>query len=158
MSAFAKQVEPGLAEEQTLEMVRELLLELGSKHAVEKVAPGASFDRDLGLGSLERVELLVRSEARFGVQLPDAVAQEAETIAEWVEAILNSGGGPPEAKERYRIVPPVRLAPPEPLSARTLVEALRAHAEIEPDRVHIHLPEDDQGRSEERRVGKECRL
>ncbi len=144
MPAFTKQVGPAVVEEQTLAMVREMLVELGSKHAVEKVTPGASFDRDLGLGSLERVELLVRSEARFGVQLPDDVAQEAETVGEWIDAILGSGG-PVETKERYRIVPPARLAPPEPVAATTLVEALRAHAEVEPDRIHIHLPEDDRG-------------
>ena len=53
-------------EERVLEIVRELALELGSSRAVRAVSPVASLERDIGLGSLERVELLVRLEAAFG--------------------------------------------------------------------------------------------
>lgn len=133
-----------VVEERTLEMVRGLLLELGSSLAAQKVSVGASFDRDLGLGSLERVELLVRCEARFGVQLPDEIAQTGDTVGDWVRAIVEGGSGG-AARTRYRILPPEREAPPEPATARTLVEVLRRHAEIEPNRVHIHLPEDETG-------------
>ena len=70
-------------EEQVVEIVRELLKELGSLQAVRLEA---SLDRDLGLGSMERVELLVRCEARFNRRLPDGIAQEAETLADWVRA------------------------------------------------------------------------
>jgi acyl carrier protein len=131
-------------QELLLELVRELLLELGSRQAAGKVSSGASLERDLGLGSLERVELLVRCEARFGVQLPDEIAQTGETVGEWARAIAEGGSGA-AARARYRITPPAREAPPEPVTARTLVEVLRRHAEIEPHRVHLHLLEDDTG-------------
>src|SRR5713226_3545540 len=75
-------------EAEILEIVRELLRELGSHRAAEAATLHSSFDRDLGLGSLERVELLVRCESRFNVRLPDEIAQRAETPAEWVRAIL----------------------------------------------------------------------
>ena len=144
MASPTTQIEPYWIEAQTLEMVREVLIELGSRHAAQIVSLHSSFDRDLGLGSLERVELLVRCEARFHVQLPDEIAQEAETPGEWVQAILNSTA-PAPLKPRYRIIPPSRQAPPAPDSAATLVEVLRRQTEIEPDRVHIHLPEEDSG-------------
>ena len=144
MASSTTQLAPYAVEEQVLQIVRELLRELGSRRAAEAVALEASFDRDLGLGSLERVELLVRCEAHFGVQLPDETAQEAETPAEWVRAILRGGAGI-EERPRYRIVPPQRQAPPAPENAVTLVEVLRRQAEIEPDRVHIHLLEEDTG-------------
>jgi len=142
--ATSTRIAPAWVEEQTLEVVRELLRELGSTRAAEIVTLESRFDRDLGLGSLERVELLVRCEMRFGVQLPDEIAQQGETPGEWVRAIVR-GGEAAQVQTRYRIVPPAREAPPAPESARTLVEALRRHSEIEPDRVHIHLPEDERG-------------
>lgn len=134
----------GAIEERALGIIRELLIEMGSPQAAEKVSLHSSLERDLGLGSLERVELLVRYEARFNTRLPDDIAQRAETPRDWVHALLENGRGKP-AQVRYEIKQPTRDAPPAPESARTLAEVLRRHAEIEPDRVHIHLLEDDSG-------------
>lgn len=144
MVTTSKPVEATAIEEQTLGIVRELLTELGWHQAAQAVSLDFHFDRDLGLGSLERVELLVRCEAGFNIRLPDEVAQQAETPADWVRAILEVGGTP-ATKLRYRIEQPSREPPPAPDSARTMVEVLRRHAEVEPDRVHIHLLEDDSG-------------
>jgi len=52
----------GSVEQQTLEVFRKLLSELGSPQAAENISLNSSLDRDLSLGSLERVELLVRLE------------------------------------------------------------------------------------------------
>jgi fatty-acyl-CoA synthase len=144
MTTTSKQLDGSSAEEQVLEIVRELLIELGSERAATNTTLHSSLERDLGLGSLERVELLVRSEARFNTHLPDEIAQEAETPADLVRAVLESGREK-GAKTRYRIIQPAREAPPPPASATTLVEVLRRHVEIEPDRVHIHLLEEDWG-------------
>src|SRR5579864_3052318 len=144
MAITPRQLEPTLIEAQTLEIFRELLNELGSHQAAESVTLNSSLDRDLGLGSLERVELLVRCEARFNTRLPDEVAQLADTPADWVHAVLE-GHKDNGHKQRYRIQQPGREAPPPPETARTLVEVLRRHAEVEPDRVHVHLLEDDTG-------------
>ncbi len=131
-------------EEQILETVRELLAELGSHRAAGHVTLHSSFERDLGLGSLERVELLVRCESRLRARLPDDVAQRADTPGEWVQALLEAEAGHAErvAEPRYRIQQPGREAPPAPASATTWVEVLRRHADLEPDRVQIHLLED----------------
>ena len=144
MATTPKQLDGTSVEEQVLEIVRELLTELGSSRAAHSASLDSSLERELGLGSLERVELLVRCEARFNMRLPDEIAQQAETPADWVRALVE-GGSKQTAKSRYRIVQPAREAPPAPLNAKTLVEVLRRHAEIEPDRVHIHLLEDDWG-------------
>ena len=65
--------------ERVLEVVRALLEELGSYGAVATLSAGSNLDRDLGLGSLERLELLTRLEIIFGVRLPDTVAADANT-------------------------------------------------------------------------------
>jgi len=144
------QIEDGVVEAQVLETIRELLNELGSQQAAQSLRLDSSIDRDLGLGSLERVELLVRCESRFGVRLPDEIAQEADTPADWARAITQgavpaTGVATEPANGRYKIIPAERHAPPPPDTARTLAEVLRGHAEVEPDRVHIHLPEDAAG-------------
>ncbi|MGH9395420.1 MAG: AMP-binding protein [Terriglobia bacterium] len=145
MPTIPKQVEAGSVEGQILAVVRELLLELGSTRAAEGLSMESLLDRDLGLGSLERVELLVRLEARFKTRLPEEVAQEAETPSDWARAIFD-GVDPSAGRARYRIVQPAREAPEAPASAVTWPEVLRRHAQVEPDRVQIHLLEEDSGR------------
>ena len=56
-----------------LDVVRSLLEELGSTGAIPVLSGNSHLDRDLGLGSLERVELLTRLESVFGVRVPDRV-------------------------------------------------------------------------------------
>ena len=77
--------------EHMLAVVRELLRELDSPRAAEHVSLDSSFDRDLGLGSLERVELLVRVERAFDGRLPDEVAQQADTPGEWLRTLDGAG-------------------------------------------------------------------
>jgi acyl carrier protein len=70
--------------------VRELLQELGSFGALPMLQPSSHLDRELGLGSLERVELLARLESEFGVVLPDRAAAEANTPDDLARAILEA--------------------------------------------------------------------
>src|SRR5690349_7946407 len=60
---------PETAEARVLEIVGALAFELGGPRARRAVTPDASLERDIGLGSLERVELLLRLESAFGVRL-----------------------------------------------------------------------------------------
>lgn len=145
MMAISKPVEAGSVEEQILEVVRELLTELGSERAAANLTMDSLLERDLGLGSLERVELLVRLEARFKTRLPEETAQEAECPADWARAIFD-GARPAARGSRYRILQPDREAPEAPAAARSWPEVLRRFAQIEPDRAQIHLLEEDSGR------------
>lgn len=142
--ATATQLDRAALEEQVLGIIREMLQELGSGQAVRTLKLDSALERDLGLGSLERVELLVRCEKRFQRQLPDTLAQNAESPADWVRALLVGQGSAGE-RQRYRIEQPAREAPAAPDSARTWSEVLRHHAEVEPDRVQIHLLEGESG-------------
>src|SRR2546425_7476275 len=133
-------------EEQTLAIIRELLAELRSDRAAQTISLHSSFERDLGLESLARVELLLRCETRFHARLPDEIAQRAETPAEWIQALRNGSGTVTGAvNARYRIRQPAREAPRAPESARDWVRVLRHHAEVEPDRAQVHLLEGDSG-------------
>ncbi len=60
-----KSIVPGVRE-RVLDVLRALLEELGSHGALPQLSATSNLDRDLGLGSLERVELLTRLEDAFG--------------------------------------------------------------------------------------------
>ena len=73
------------------------------------------------------------------------MAQEAETPSDWSRAIFD-GDRPTVGHQRYRIIQPARVASEAPASAKSWPEVLRHFAQIEPDRVQIHLLEEDHGR------------
>ena len=123
---------------------RALLNELGSDEAARNVSMRSSLERDLGLGSLERVELLVRLEASLGLRFPGNAAQDSETPADWVRAALATRPGTPTAT-RWPIRQPAREAASAPADARTFADVLSARAEQDPARVHIHLLDGDDG-------------
>lgn len=125
-------------EREILDAARELLLELGARDAVAKLSLEAAIDRDLGLGSLERVELLLRVEKRVGKRLPDDAAQRAETLGEWLAAL--EGSTETAQRRRYEIFQP-GPAPAPPVEATSFAEVLAWHAQRHPERVQVHLVE-----------------
>jgi fatty-acyl-CoA synthase len=137
----APKAEDATVGRQVLETIERLVAELGGPKARGAVSLDDALDRDLGIGSLERVELLLRLEKQFGVRLADAVMASAVTPLDLVAAIGSSGGAAPEAVPR-----PISPLPPgvsAPASAKTLNEVLRWHAEGTPERSHIFLREED---------------
>src|SRR5688500_16335960 len=77
-------------EEQVLEVIRTLAQEVGGGRAARAVAPRASLDKDIGLGSLEKVELLVRLEAAFGRPFDDRYLA-LDTPREFAGLMVNGG-------------------------------------------------------------------
>jgi 1-acyl-sn-glycerol-3-phosphate acyltransferase len=124
-----------------LAIVSTLVDELGGRPGDRSVGLDDRLDRDLGIGSLERVELLLRLEQRFGVRLPDAVMAEAVSPRDLVIAIR--GAGPAGLEAPPPAGPPLGEAAPPPVAARSLVSVLAYHAEATPERAHIFLRDDD---------------
>jgi acyl carrier protein len=143
MPTPAAHVTPARAEEQVLEIVRELLRDLGREDRAARATPDALFDRDLGMSSLDLLELIVRCESRFGVEAPDAAIADALTPALLARAIAESDPAP--AVAGYEIRQPRRGPAPPADDAETFLEVLSRHAEFEPERVHAHLLEKDNG-------------
>ncbi len=130
--------DPGI-EAKVLDVVTELVTELrgGARGAA---ARGDSLESDLGISSLERVELLIRLERAFGVRLGDAAMATAQTPADLAVAIAGAGDAAAERQPERRTAR--APASTSPATAETIVEALAWHAERVPDRVHIHLREE----------------
>jgi fatty-acyl-CoA synthase len=119
-----------------LELVRQLARETGGARAERAVAERASLEREVGLGSLERVELLARLERAFGRTLDDA-SLSLDTPAELARAMLAAAPGQPLAPPTPRPTPGAAHALRG--EVRTLVESLWRRAELEPERVHVLL-------------------
>ncbi len=128
-----------------LAAVRDLVRELGSPDAADRATLQSSLDRDLALGSLERVELLVRLERRLNARLPEQGLLAAETPGDWAHIALKAQETA-TAQARWPITQPRREAYPAPDSALTFTEVLGQQAERDPARVHIHLLDGDGGK------------
>jgi acyl carrier protein len=64
-----------------------------------QIVPEAGLESDLGADSLQRVEILMKLEERFGLALPDQEADEVRTVGEivnWIESKLAKGESLPE--------------------------------------------------------------
>ncbi len=142
---------PGLRE-RVLHVLRGLLAELGSHGAIETLSVTSNLDRDLGLGSLERVELLTRLEAVFDVRLPDTLAAEANTAEELIEAIGKAPGAA-TAEEEESSAPRAALAAQRMQAqaglsiaerAETLVEVIRYRGIHDANRAHLIITEQDE--------------
>jgi 1-acyl-sn-glycerol-3-phosphate acyltransferase len=125
--------------ERVVGIVRDLALEVGGDRAARAAAPEASLERDLGLGSLERVELLARLEAAFGHPLADGALQ-IDTPAGLARAVEDLGGAGPASHPRAETL---AAASDAASGARTIHEALYLRARAEPDRPSVYMREDD---------------
>ena len=66
--------------------VKEIVAEQLGKD-VNEIATGASFIDDLGADSLDIVELVMKMEEEFGIEIPDEEAEKIKTVNDVVEYI-----------------------------------------------------------------------
>ena len=130
------------AERRVIEVVRALALEVGGTRAERAVTPRASLDGEVGLGSLEKVELLVRLEAAFGVPFDDRFLS-LDTPRDLAALIADA---PQQDEPAASAEEPERVGAASPAApARTIHESLWNRAEREGDRPHVWLREDGAG-------------
>ena len=153
MATTTAQLDGSATQERVLEIVRGLLQELGSFGALPMLNDGSHLDRELGLGSLERVELLARLETEFGVRLPDRVASEANTPGDLARAILDApqaDSGEEQAFSALRASATTQKLHNEEaqagvFAAQTLIDVLRYRAAHDAERAHLLISEDAEG-------------
>ena len=153
MATPITQLDRSAVRERVLEVIRALLIELGSQGALPMLRPGSQLDRELGLGSLERVELLARLETAFDIRLPDRTVSEANTPDDLSRAILAAPGASTEdaqagsavrasvtAQKLHR-----EAADAGVFAAETLLDVLRYRAAHDAERTHLQITEDTDG-------------
>ncbi|MBX3635714.1 MAG: AMP-binding protein [Rubrivivax sp.] len=120
-----------------LALVESTLRDLqGAGAELPPVTADSVLDRDLGLDSLARMELLLRVERAFGVDLPEETLQRSETVADLLRAV--HGAAPATGTDRGAAAParplPAEAGAPDDTStgdlpdhAATLTEVLAWH-------------------------------
>src|SRR5277367_337790 len=114
----------------------------------------SQLDRDLGLGSLERVELLARLERAFGVRLADSVVAEANTPEDLAKALLVAPGAETqndEAASALRTAITTQKLHREAhdsgiFAAETLLDVLRYRATHDAEQTHLLITEETEGK------------
>ncbi|MDJ0945536.1 MAG: AMP-binding protein [Kiloniellales bacterium] len=132
--------------EKLLAIVRSLVLDLHPRRQAGLALDlGSRLDRDLGIDSLGRSELLLRIEAAFQVRLPEALLAEAETVGDLLEALETAAERPAggEALSPVPTAPELPIVVETPTAARTLPEVLAWHLERHPDRPQVTLLKDE---------------
>ncbi len=102
----------------------------------------SSLERDLGLDSLARVELILRLERDTGVSLPESALAAAETPRDLLRLLVAGAGKPARAAEQAVADLAHTSDVGVPDRAQTLTEALAWHVERQPERLTVHLYEE----------------
>jgi 1-acyl-sn-glycerol-3-phosphate acyltransferase len=138
--ALAEQV---LRERDVIALVAALVRELHPQRIrFIDVRPSSRIERDLGIDSLARTELILRIERAFRVRLPTQTIGEAETVHDLVRALEQAG---PALRGAAPLTPsgPALPSVPAASDARTLIEVLEWHAARHPDRLHLTVLQDE---------------
>jgi len=116
-------------------------------HFEAYVALDSSLERELGLDSLARVELVLRLEREFAASLPEQALASSETPRDLLRFLLASAGQAPKTADRTvaSLVQAEGVRPPD--AARTLTEALEYHTQRQPERLTVHLYEEGDEKS-----------
>jgi 1-acyl-sn-glycerol-3-phosphate acyltransferase len=127
-----------------LELVQKLTAEV-HPHASRVAATLDSPFDDLGIGSLELAELLLRVQDAFGVALPSQILASAETPRDLLQAVGRNHARVGELD--VGVVAPIATVAgsPAPVAASTLIDALDWHVGATPERTHIRILDESGG-------------
>ena len=170
-STTAQSCETPTSADAALRVIATVEATLRELHAGDPQLPpvllSSVLDRDLGFDSLGRMELLLRTERVFGVDLPADTLQRAETVADLLGAVQRSllqpgaGSTPPVGTTGHALPGPlVTPASPDPntaqsnppAQARTLLDVLAWHLQWHPDQTQLVVLADDTQPGSEQRI------
>ena len=106
------------------------------------ISPASRIERDLGIDSLGRTELILRVERAFRVRLPISIVGEAETVGDLLDALEQAV---PQSLLVHTAEPSRASLPlvPAAADARTLIEMLDWHVTQHANRLHLTVLQDD---------------
>ena len=128
-------------------VITDLVQELhGSKASALDVTLSSRLDRDLGIDSLGRTELILRIERAFRTRLPVSVMGEADTVGDLLIALQRVASDRETSDTGFLLPTEVgrdaaQVGPAA--EARTLVDVLEWHVARNPDHPHVTVLEDE---------------
>lgn len=130
-------------EPELLAVVRDLVRELQPQRLKRgDVTLNSRLDRDLGIDSLARTELVLRIERKFRVRLPVTAVAEMDTVGDLLKAVEDGAPGGLVTPITDVEIPGAKLIS-QPDHAKTLTEMLDWHAENNPDHLHVTVLQDE---------------
>lgn len=130
-----------------ISVVSDLVRELhGSRAAALDVTLSSRLDRDLGIDSLGRTELIVRIERVFRTRLPVSIMGEANTVGDLLSALKEAASRSGVSEADFILAPGVDSHIAEvvaAIEARTLIDVLEWHVARNPGRLHVTVLEDE---------------
>jgi len=131
-------------EQDVVGLVRDLVRELSPQRLKRgDVTLASRLDRDLGIDSLARTELVLRIERTFRVRLSVTEVAEMESVGDLLKAVEHAAPGGEPAPAHATIVQASTTLIGQPDHARTLTEMLDWHAENHPDHIHVTVLQDE---------------
>ena len=109
---------------------------------LESLTLDSSFDKDLGLDSLARVEFLARIERQFQITLPQQIFADIDTPKDLLLEISTANSSHKDGLLTEIIESDTAETHSAPHHAGTLLEVLDWHLETHPDRPHIRFYSD----------------
>ncbi len=103
----------------------------------------SAIERDLGVDSLGRVELLLRAEREFNISMPERALTSVETPRDLLLILLSAHAPEKDAQKTVRELVVVSDAQ-VPDQAQTLIDVLDWHVAQHPDQLQIHLYDEDE--------------
>ena len=130
-----------------LQVIDVLVTEVQPHRSAKAITLDTSFEKDLGLDSLTRVELISRVEKKFKLALPEQIIAETESARDLLRAI--QGSAMPRTALHEADVQAVALddagadVKATPDDSLTLIDVLDWHVGSHPDRPHIRMYTDE---------------
>ncbi len=129
--------------EELLVLIHDLVKEIHPNFKKIVVTLEDHFERDLGLDSLSRVEMISRVEAAFKTTFTQKLMYEAETPKDLLEALAGSDASPLIESFLEKSTLALEVSDKLPDHAKTLIDVLMWHVNEHENRPHIQLYEDD---------------
>ena len=130
------------AAQRLLQLIGQLVAESHPRRE-SSITLDSSFERDLGIDSLGRVEMLLRAERAFNVSLPPHALTSAETPRDLLRVVLTAHAPAAVVEKAVRVLT-VDADQSLPDQAGTLVEVLDWHVARHPERLQIHFYDEDE--------------
>jgi 1-acyl-sn-glycerol-3-phosphate acyltransferase len=108
---------------------------------VDEISLSSRLEKDLGIDSLGRTELVLRLERAFGARLPVNLLAEADTVGDLLRALEQASRSGLTAAAVPQA--PSLAAVAAAHEARTLLDVLEWHVKHHPDRLHATVIEDE---------------
>ncbi|MCW8934317.1 MAG: AMP-binding protein [Gammaproteobacteria bacterium] len=131
-----------------LQVINVLVAEVQPNRPANSIMLDTSFEKDLGLDSLTRVELISRVEKKFKLTLPDQVIAETQSARDLLRAIQQATMPRADLHAINKHIVDMQAVESTdvkttPDTSLTLIDVLNWHVASHPDRPHIRMYTDE---------------